>query len=322
MKRETKERKRYPIIAEYESFGGGIQSFTMFAMSCYGDLPKLDGAIFADTGWERQRTYDCVEYAKEMGKDHGIPLHVVQWGNIKDDMMNNRGEGRRPGMPFYVQNIKGKTVQLRRQCTKDYKIDPIYKKLKELTDCSLKRPVHQWIGFSLDEAIRMSPDTVQFARKRYPLIEQRMTRAACYEYLKKHNLPIPVKSSCIGCPYHKADGWQGLDEDEMAEAIEFDKEIRNRILILASSYGTSQREHKNRPNPNQIDIFSEEQMAALSEKEYTPEELSKVADNRQYLHATLEPLADEPYIKYSKLQMGIWEEWDSELEECSGGCFL
>ena len=318
--RAVKRKTEYPTIGEYESFGGGIQSWTMFAMSCNGDLPKLDGAIFADTGWERQGTYDCVEFAQKMGAEHGIPLHVVQWGNIKEDMINNTGEGRRPGMPFYVKNLKGDTVQLRRQCTKDYKIDPIYKKLKELTGCSLKNPVSQWIGFSLDEAVRMKPDTVQLARKRYPLIEQRMTRAACYEYLKKHKLPIPVKSSCIGCPYHKADGWQGLDEHEMVEAKEFDREIRNRIL--ASSFGNSKREHKNRPNPNQFNIFSDEEMIALSEREYTPEELNKVADNRQFLHASLEPLDDEPYIKYSKMQMGIWEEIDTELEECSGGCFI
>ena len=310
-------RKEYPTIGEFESFGGGIQSWTMFCMSCNGDLPKLDGAIFADTGWEREGTYECVEIARKMGEKHGIPLYVVKFGNIKEDMINNTGEGRRPGMPFYIRNAKGEAVQLRRQCTKDYKIDPVHRKLKELTGCSLKRPISQWIGFSLDEAIRMNNDGPKFVRNRYPLIELRMTRASCYEYLKKHKLHIPVKSSCIGCPYHKADGWKGLNDEEIDEAKKFDREIRHRIL--ASSIGTSKREHKNRVNLNQLTIIDGKDLVP---KQDTPEQANKVLDDRQYLHASLEPLDDEPYEKYSKQQMGFWEEFDGELEECSGGCFL
>ena len=311
-----KEKKFYPTIGEYESFGAGIQSFTLFAMSCNGDLPKLDGALFADTGWERQGTYDCVEYAQKMGKEHGIPVYVVQSGNIKEDMLSKKIDGRKPGMPFYIRNAKGKMSQLRRQCTKDYKIDPIHKKLKELTGCSLKRPVSQWIGFSLDEAVRMSPNGVRFARKRYPLIEQRMTRAACYEYLKKHNLPVPVKSSCIGCPYHKADGWKELNPEELVEAVEFDNQIRDRVL--ASSIGTSKREHKNRDNPDQITMLPDDD---LEPTQKPAEDANKVLDNRQWLHASGEPLDSFPFDRYSKEQMGIWEEFNGELEECSGGCF-
>jgi hypothetical protein len=40
------------------SLGAGVQSTTLLLMSVYGDLPKLDAAIFADTGWEPKRVYE------------------------------------------------------------------------------------------------------------------------------------------------------------------------------------------------------------------------------------------------------------------------
>ena len=38
------------------SLGAGVQSSAVLLMSCDGVLPKLDCAIFADTGWEGRRT--------------------------------------------------------------------------------------------------------------------------------------------------------------------------------------------------------------------------------------------------------------------------
>ena len=38
------------------SLGAGVQSTTVLLMSCLGELPKLDAAVFADTQWGRKRS--------------------------------------------------------------------------------------------------------------------------------------------------------------------------------------------------------------------------------------------------------------------------
>jgi hypothetical protein len=40
------------------SLGAGVQSTTLLLMSLDGTLPKVDCAIFADTGWEPARVYE------------------------------------------------------------------------------------------------------------------------------------------------------------------------------------------------------------------------------------------------------------------------
>lgn len=56
-----------------------------------------------------------------------------------------------------------------------------------------------------------------------------MSRADCIRFLGEHDLPIPPKSACIGCPYTGADRWLELkttSPDEFQQAVEFDRSIR------------------------------------------------------------------------------------------------
>lgn len=59
------------------SLGAGLQSTVLALMACDGTLPKPDGAIFADTGWEPQRVYDHLDRLGEVLDEAGIPLHRV-----------------------------------------------------------------------------------------------------------------------------------------------------------------------------------------------------------------------------------------------------
>ena len=306
-----RHKETYPVTANVGSIGGGVQSFTMFAKACLGELPGLDAGIFADTGWERQKTYDAIEFLRKMGDEHGIPLYTVQYGNIRDDMLENKTDGKAPGMPLFILNPKGEPAQLRRQCTADYKIRPIRKLIDELFHPKKKTPVAQWIGISLDEATRMRDSNVQKLYHRYPLVEERMTRGDCYLWLERNGFPTPVKSSCIGCPYHHDSTWASLEEDELQDAIDFDNTIRNQPL--ASSMGTSKREHKNRPEPNQTVLFDVDEPTEYKEQ-------VGLLDDRQYIHRSIEPLSARPFLKkaVSKDQLDI----DLEMEECTGGCFL
>jgi hypothetical protein len=64
----------------------------------------------------------------------------------------------------------------------------------------------------------------------WPLISKRMTRTDCKEYLEGYGLPVPVKSSCIACPYRDASTWMELKNEntnDYHEAVEFDYGVRN-----------------------------------------------------------------------------------------------
>lgn len=70
------------------SLGAGVQSTTVLLMSCLGELPKLDCAIFADTGWEPRAVYEhLAAWLKGYAAEHGIPVHQVSAGNIRADAM-------------------------------------------------------------------------------------------------------------------------------------------------------------------------------------------------------------------------------------------
>ena len=82
-----------------------------------------------------------------------------------------------------------------RQCTTEFKINPIRKALRKY------KPVIQWIGISLDEAHRMKPSRDDWIENRWPLIDLRMKRHDCLRWMQEKGYPQPPRSACVFCPY-------------------------------------------------------------------------------------------------------------------------
>lgn len=62
-----------------------------------------------------------------------------------------------------------------------------------------------------------------------PLIESRMTRKDCLDWLKSHGYPKPRKSACVGCPLHSDAMWRSMRSSDRAawdDAAEMDRAIR------------------------------------------------------------------------------------------------
>jgi len=225
-----KNRKRTLVVL---SLGAGVQSSTMAIMAAKGVLPKVDCAIFADTGYEPKAVYIYLKFLTEILP---YPVHIVQKGNIKEDMLAAKDTNKFVVAPFFNQHsITGKKGMIRRQCTSEYKILPIRKKIREL--CNIKYGKHfpkdqyveQWIGISKDEIQRMKPARDPYILNRHPLIELNMSRQDCLNYLKKENIPLPEKSACICCPYRDDKGWLKMKKErpsEFADAVALDKDIR------------------------------------------------------------------------------------------------
>lgn len=244
-------------MKRYLSLGAGVQSSTVLLMSCLGELPKLDGAIFADTGWEPKGVYEHLYWLERVAARAGIPVYRVSAGNIKKDAFRSRvraseykeiEDGRWAAMPMFTRTVdeKGRISlgQIKRQCTKEYKIEPIEKFLRQKI-LGLKKgerapagSIEQWFGISADEMHRMRIASVRWKTHAYPLVgwPEKMlprpyTRQRCIQWLQQHypDRDVP-RSACIGCPFHSDYEWRQMrdkDPTSWADAVDADKKIRS-----------------------------------------------------------------------------------------------
>ncbi len=129
-------------------------------------------------------------------------------------------------------NING---QLRRQSTQRWKIAPmrryISQELKRRGLHKMPGVVTQWLGITIDEWQRAKDSDVKYITHSYPLLDKRMSRADCIDWLRARGLSVPPKSSCTFCPYHSKAMWQELKRangTDWAQAKSVDKAIRNK----------------------------------------------------------------------------------------------
>jgi hypothetical protein len=123
----------------------------------------------------------------------------------------------------------------RRQCTQDYKLDVIYRKVRELAGIKRKSPgpttvvVEQLIGISLDEAHRMKDARFRWIQNVYPLVDLGITREACRQKLESWGWTNVPKSACTFCPYHNDEMWLDMkrhDPESWADAVAVDAALR------------------------------------------------------------------------------------------------
>lgn len=218
------------------SLGAGVQSTTIALLAVEGALPKPEAAIFADTGWEPKAVYAHLNRLAEVLDSAGIPLHRVSKGSLRTDSITPAH--RYASIPYFVRNPDGSDGMGRRQCTSEYKLAPIRRKVRELLGAAAPdfrrvpkgRVCEQWVGFSTDEIHRVDGDkrNPAYLTTRYPLLDLGMSRKDCLRWLTARGWST-VKSACIGCPFHGNAQWRNLRDnhpDEWADAVAFDTAIR------------------------------------------------------------------------------------------------
>lgn len=253
------------------SLGAGVQSTTVLLMSCLGDLPRIDHAIFADTGWERKATYEHLSWLIEYSKGFGIPIHIVSNGNLREFVKWNDKGKRVASLPLYIDSRTENGGMIRRQCTKEYKITPIKRKIRELLGlkpgqrAGKKILIEHWFGISADEVSRMRDSKDAWIRFDYPLVfsfDPPMTRRDCLRWLSDHGFPEPPRSACIGCPFHNDYEWRLLkegDNGEWYDAVEFDSMIRHRDNMRGEAYL-----HRSLKPLSEIDFRTAEEMGQIN----------------------------------------------------------
>lgn len=220
------------------SYGGGTQSTAMLLMALEGMFNGIipEHIIFADTGWEPEGIYEWVEHVNNhIKKKYGREIVIAKSRNIRTEIISTtENEKKFLSIPAFIKHPNGKVGIGRRQCTNQFKLIPINKKIRELLGYQprkwIREKVHLWKGISTDEIGRVKPAREQWQIAEHPLIDIiEMDRQQCIKYVEDAGLGTPAKSSCIGCPYRDNESWfhmKTFDPESFADAVFIDKKLR------------------------------------------------------------------------------------------------
>jgi hypothetical protein len=197
------------------SYGGGQDSTALLVLAAQQkiDFPTF---LFANVGNDSElpatlRYVD--EYAKPYAAAHGIELAVLhrtmQRGPDKGQSRTLWQQLNKPGsrsidIPVRMANgAPGK-----RKCTGDFKIKVVGDELAR-RGATAENPATVGMGIALEEIGRAnSRSPVPHERVVYPLLELGLRRTDCQRIILDAGLPMPPKSACFFCPFHKPEDWQ------------------------------------------------------------------------------------------------------------------
>lgn len=274
------------------SLGLGVQSTGIYLMSTLGQLPRIDFAVFADTGREKSGTMRYLEWLLKWAEEHNGPKIIVKKDmNLYRDLLGgvNSRDRRFASIPAFTMGEDGKKSILRRQCTGEYKIRVVDLAIREVYGLKSRArniETNIWKGISADEATRISTPEAKWKNFIYPFVgygipgegkwyrlpefsNRVMNRNDIKAWYRAHGLPIPPKSSCVFCPYTSDAAWLDMKENEPED---FQDAVKVDYAIRASS--------------------------------------KRGIERPIYLHRSLKPLDKVDFDRNSKIEFG----------ECSGTC--
>ena len=149
-------------------------------------------------------------------------------------------------IPVYLKGRDGEGDGIgRRQCTTNYKVRPIRRKIRELLGLRPRQrvpagtTVELWLGISTDEAIRMKDSRDRWMTNRYPLIEAGMSRRDCADWWAARYDRLLERSACVACPFQSRTRWVETKRrwpELFAEAVEIDAGLREGLALDKTPY--------------------------------------------------------------------------------------
>lgn len=130
---------------------------------------------------------------------------MVRNGNINDSILTGKNpEGRQfIGMPVYGIKPDGKAYIGAWQCTKQFKLKPIHRYLrneylKAPTNKAIRdTEVRMWLSISRDDASRQKPSSESWITNVYPLLERDYSREQMKMWFEQ-------RYRAAGCPSRRA----------------------------------------------------------------------------------------------------------------------
>ncbi|MEI5100357.1 phosphoadenosine phosphosulfate reductase [Streptomyces sp. PmtG] len=204
------------------SYGGGVQSTALLVLAAQKriDFPLFLMANVGDDS-ENPATFSYLEeYARPFAAEHGIGLTVldrVKRDGSTETLMQRleRPDIRSIDIPVRMAN----GAPGNRKCTTEFKIKVIGRWLKD-HGATPQNPATVGIGISVDEIHRANNRRIEPHEViTYPLLDLGLRRTDCARIIREAGLPVPPKSSCFFCPFHRPETWhdQRRDEPELFE---------------------------------------------------------------------------------------------------------
>jgi hypothetical protein len=202
------------------SYGGGVQSTAMIVLATEGKIGPVDAALFANVGDDSEHPASITyvrDVAQPWAASRGLAVHELKRVKRNGDVETLMGRMVRVGSRSLPIPIRGSDTGKpgKRSCTVDFKVNVIGKWLKKHGATETNK-ADVLLGISWDEISRLDGGKRQNAYERavYPLIDLRLTREDCKRIIERAGLPVPQKSSCFFCPFHRPSVWARMRRDE------------------------------------------------------------------------------------------------------------
>lgn len=204
------------------AFGGGTDSTAMLIGLRDAGL-RPDRILFADTGGERDETYDFVGLVSAWcQKSFGVSIEWVHRTRRDQTRITLEGWSLEKAMlPSLAYGYK--------KCSQKFKIAPQDKALNHWPPAKAcwkaGRRVLKYIGYEAGEERRVRPQESKDGKYfyQYPLIAWGWGREKCREVIRKEGFPQPGKSSCFFCPATKKAEILALSDDHKKRAVELER---------------------------------------------------------------------------------------------------
>lgn len=242
-----------PSPIQVISYGGGVQSTALLALAAEGRIPERT-FLFANVGddSEHPATLDYVQaVAMPYAREHGIDLRELY--RVDDDgtprtLMRQLANENTPSIPVFLQ---GQSMPTQRSCTRTFKLAVVDRWLKE-AGATKENPARVGLGISTDEISRVSNKA--YSKRQtpyYPLIDLHLSRLDCDNIIRRAGLPVPPKSACFFCPFHRVGQWREMRRDEpelferaaeLEETLNVKRRERGKDDVFLTRYGVPLRE--------------------------------------------------------------------------------
>ena len=215
---------RYNELAKYfvvaVSFGGGLNSTALLVRWVKEGYPPPHRITFADTGSERQETYDHVSRFSEWLVSQGMPAILI-----------TRKGGRVETLEQYCLRTKHLPALAYggKSCSLKFKVEPQERDINRWPEAKAAwaagSKVVKIIGYGAEEQKRITKAKLEDDKYfyRFPLDEWGVFRDDCTREVASVGLPPPPKSSCFFCP-----------SSTKAEILALPPELKTRAIIMES----------------------------------------------------------------------------------------
>lgn len=232
MKRSFFDVGDHPKRIQVWSYGGGTQSVAIAALIIQGRLAKPDYAVIADTGMEKQSTWDYMDRVVNPSmKSIGIQIERVS--RFDWEVERSKGEAmgcfaRKGDIMIPVYTTENGSGKLSGFCSSAWKKEVVNRWLSKTHGVTASK-MRKWLGFSTDEPRRfvkhIDSDDVFL-----PLVVGcPKSRNQCVEIVKEMGWPTPPRSNCWMCPNQHNDEWLETKQnrpDEFEKAVQLERVVR------------------------------------------------------------------------------------------------